>query len=71
MHRINLVDPLNVKFDSSKINIWNFTFLENPELIQSMSANNEHSSIKIPARKCNVRILDKETAIDFLKRNFV
>lgn len=71
MHRINLVDPLNVKFDSSKINIWNFTFLENPELIQSMSANNEHSSIKIPARKCNVRILDKETAIDFLKRNHI
>ncbi len=71
MNRINLVDPLNAKFDSSKINIWNFIFLENPELIKSMGSNNEHGSIKIPARKCNAQILDKETAINFLKRNHI
>jgi len=68
MQHINIVDPLNPKFDKSKINIWSFIYDRNPDLIKSMNHHRGGSSIKIPARKCVFKKININTSKEFLNK---
>ena len=71
MRKINIVDPINPIFDPDKINIWNFVFAKNPQLIKSMDSHSLSQSTRIYARECKFGSLDKTTAIGFLNQNHI
>lgn len=71
MQNINIVDPLNAKFDTTKINIWKFIYERNPELIKSMDHHRGGSSIKIFARKCEFSQINTNDAREFLNKNHI
>jgi len=65
---LNVLDYKNPKCKSTKLNVWPHQ-LANKQLISSMVKHRLGASEKVPARKCEVRIVSRTDARDFLNEN--
>lgn len=71
MQKINIVHPKYPIFEEGKVNIWDFIFEKNPNLILSMDSHSMSNSTRIYARSCSFLEIDKSTAISFLNQNHI